>query len=285
MATSRLTLLFVFVLLVLPLACGNDDGDPVGAPGGSNSPDEAPIPELVCPAYDASAYPEMAPFVVERATFVVPVAGAFSVSATGSPRYDIPIDVPPGRRLTPNIGIVVDNGGASVAGLPNISRCGVNLAQDDQIRGVILTPQDKYCFNGSRLVVIGTGSDSIGHFAEYRTWPDSNTKILGYGATAADGFDVTYFVAYSPNGTIAHYGKSANARVMWRGVTRSWNIEREMDRRGNTIWYDYANQTNGAKDSTTREAAIRRIAYTGFVDENDVLLVYLCRGQSANCNS
>jgi hypothetical protein len=59
-----------------------------------------------------------------------------------------------------------------------------------------------------------------------------------------------------------------NSRVTWRGVTRTWNIEREMDRRGNTIGYDYANLTDGAKEPTTRESAIRRIAYTGFVDAN-----------------
>jgi hypothetical protein len=71
----------------------------------------------------------------------------------------------------------------------------------------------------------------------------------------------------SANGTISHYGKSQNARVLWRGVTRSWNIEREI-RHGNTIRYDYVNVTGGAKDFTTREIVIDEIAYTGFVDAN-----------------
>jgi hypothetical protein len=229
--------LFPLLALAIPLACGNDDGDPVGNSGGANSSDEAPVPELVCPSFDGAAFPEMTPLIVEKASFLAPLAGAPSVSATGSFTYSIPIESPPGRRLTPQLGIVVDNGGVSVSGLSSISRCGSNLAQHDQIRGVTLTPRDNYCFNGSRLTVVGTGSDSIGKFAEYRTAVDSRTKILGYGAAAADGFDVTYFVAYAPSGTIAIFGMSQNTRVMWRGLTKTWNIEREMDRRGNAIWY------------------------------------------------
>jgi hypothetical protein len=55
-----------------------------------------------------------------------------------------------------------------------------------------------------------------------------------------------------------------------RGVMRAWNIDREMDRRGNTIRYDHASLTNGAKDATTREMVIDKIWYAGFVNENGV---------------
>jgi hypothetical protein len=194
MFIARSTLLLVAFVLVLPLACANDEGDP-SLPGGGKPNDEGPNPGLVCPDYTANAFPEMAPSVVEKASYAPALNGAFSVSPTGSPRYSIPIEVPPGRRLAPQLEIVVDNAGVSIAGLSSIHRCGSNLAQDGELRGVQLSPEDNYCFNNSRLVQIGTGSDSIGAFAEYRMAVDSHTKIVGYGSPAAMGFDVTYFVA------------------------------------------------------------------------------------------
>jgi hypothetical protein len=58
----------------------------------------------------------------------------------------------------------------------------------------------------------------------------------------------------------------------WRKTANcaAFSFHREMDRRGNTIRYGYANLTNGAKDATTREMVIDKIWYTGFVDDGGV---------------
>jgi len=74
----------------------------------------------------------MTPFVVEKASFLSPLVGAFNVSSNGSPTYPIPLQIPPAR-YAPSVGLVVNNAGISVSGLSSISRCGSNLAQDGAI--------------------------------------------------------------------------------------------------------------------------------------------------------
>jgi hypothetical protein len=151
----------------------------------------------------------MAPIAMAKAQTVGAIDGAFSISPTGSARYSISLTVPPSRR-TPAIGIVYDSHagsgvlgkGFAISGLSNISRCGSNLSQDNQIRGVDLSAADHFCMDGARLIQTDTGSDSVGAFAKYHTTPDSHAKILGYGAPAAGGFVPTYFVAYLSNGNI-----------------------------------------------------------------------------------
>jgi hypothetical protein len=248
-------------------------------PGGGGQVDEdLPTPTLVCPAYTDDAYPEMAPLDVVPAQTVGAIDGAVSISPTGSARYSISLAVPPSRQ-TPGIGIVYDSHagsgvlgkGIAISGLSSISRCGSNLSQDNHIQGVDLSVADHFCMDGARLIQTGTGSDSVGAFAEYHTMPDSHAKILGYGAPVAGGFVPTYFVAYLSNGNIVDYGKSINARTVWRdGVTRSWSKELDVDRRGNTIRYKYAVRNNGEKSATTQEQVIDTLMYAGFIDANGV---------------
>jgi hypothetical protein len=114
------------------------------------------------------------------------------------------------------------------------------------------------------------GTDTKGTFAEYRLWPDSQVRVLGYGAPAANDFHETYFDAYLPNADEVSYGKSANARSSWRdAVTRSWQKELEVDRRGNTIRYTYAS-LGGGTHGTTREHVIDSMTYAGFIDDQGV---------------
>jgi hypothetical protein len=165
MTISRSTLFLLAFVLASALSCGSDDGDPAGSAPTTN---DAPTPNLFCPAHDPSAFPEMAPSIVEKASFFSPLVGAFNVFSNGSPSYSIALQIPPGR-FAPSVGFVVNNGGISVSGLSSISRCGANLAQDGEIRGISLTSSDNFCWNGSRLIQVNIGKDSVGHFAEYRT--------------------------------------------------------------------------------------------------------------------
>jgi RHS repeat-associated protein len=264
--------------LVFPLACGNDDGPPMNGSTGGPVEQPLPTPTLDCPAYVSDAHPEMAPLSPVKASAVGGIDGAFSASSTGSARYSIPLAVPPSRKV-PQLSIIYDsqapNGplgqGFGVGGLSSIHRCGSNWAQDDKIRGISLSTSDHYCLDGSRLVQVDTGDDSIGTFAEYRTWPEQHIRIRGYGAPVANGFDVTYFVAHLPNGDEVHYGKSVNSRVLWRGnVTRAWHKEVEIDRSGNTIRYTYGSLQGGHHGSTTQEHVIDTITYAGFIDDDGV---------------
>ncbi len=258
---ARSTLCLLLGSLALPLACGTDEG-PLPAPTGGAQVDDGdlPTPTLVCPAY-GDAYPEMAPLETAKAQTVGVIDGAFSISPTGSSQYSISLTLPPSRR-TPSLGIVYDSHagsgvlgkGFAISGLSSIHRCGSNLSQDNQFRSVQLDSADRFCIDGSRLVETGTGKDAVGTFAEYRMMPDSFTKIHGYGAPGPNGFVPTYFVAFLANGNIVNYGKSINARVVWRGaVTREWNKELDIDRRGNTIRYRYATLNGGENRDNTRE--------------------------------
>ena len=65
----------------------------------------------------------------------------------------------------------------AISGLSPIHRCGSNLSQDNQIRGVDLTAGDNFCIDGFRLIQVETGKDSVGTFAEYRMMPDSFTRL------------------------------------------------------------------------------------------------------------
>ncbi len=268
-------LCLLLVLLALPLGCGNDDG----LPNGSGTPIDPPLPtpELVCPSYTAAPFPEMVPLPTVNASPTGAINGVFSTDSLGGARYSIPLTIPPARK-SPSLGIVYNSHapsstlgkGFGIAGLSSIHRCGSNLAQDDHIQGVSLSNADHYCLDSARLRQIGTGSDAIGTFAEYRLWPDANIRVLGYGAPTADEFEVAYFVAYLPNGDKVHYGKSANARTVWRdAVTRSWHKELEVDRRGNTIRTTYASLGGGAH-GTTQEHVINTMTYAGFIDDRNV---------------
>lgn len=87
-------------------------------------------------------------------------AGNFAVSPTGSAQYSVPIWAPPGPRgMQPNISLFYDSRspigplgiGWSLAGLGQITRCNLTVAQDTTAAPVALVTGDGYCINGNRL--------------------------------------------------------------------------------------------------------------------------------------
>ncbi len=271
---ARLALLS-WLLLLFCVSCSESCNGTPAAPPSFETP---PItPTLACPSYAGEhAYPELAPLDPASNALAGAVEGTFSVS-TGSAVYSIPLVSPPGRHVEPHLSITYQSGtdlgvlgkDFSLSGFSAIARCGSTIAQDGTHRGVRLDAADHVCLDGQRLVTIDQGQDALGHFAEYRTFPDTQTKILGYGAPTANHFDPIFFVVYRANGEIAEYGKSAQSRSLWRsGVIRSWMMERELDRRGNSVRYFYASDTQQPSGSgATREIVPERIEYTGHVDE------------------
>lgn len=274
------TTLVAFLLLLVSFSCAGDEPPPAppDLPPPAFPAEEPAETTLSCPIYSGDhAFPEMAPLESAPAARIGAIDGAFSVSSGGSAAYSIAFEIPPGRQIEPSVGISYDSGtdvgllgkGFSLYGLSSITRCGSNLAQDGAVRGVALDDGDHYCLDGMRLVEVGRGKDAIGSFAEYRTFPDTQTKILGYGAPTANAFGPTYFIAWRHDGRIVEYGKSSDRRLVWRGgVVRVWNIEREMDRRGNTVRYWYESDIDQPSGSgATREMVPSRIEYTGHVDQ------------------
>ena len=98
--------------------------------------------------------------------------GEFAVTPAGSANYTIPIEIPPSTNgVAPELAFSYDsqsgNGfmgvGWAIAGIPEITRCGANLAIDGYIRPVALTYEDKFCMGGQRLIAV---SGAYGAFAK-----------------------------------------------------------------------------------------------------------------------
>ncbi len=147
--------------------------------------------------------------------------------------------------------------GFSLTGLSAVTRCPRSVAQDGRIRAVRDDAEDALCLDGARLVAVGKSGDAT----EYRTFPDTFTKVLAkpgdLQANPAASFQV-----FTRSGRILDYGGAPDARVLGRsGVIRSWLLRRASDRSGNTIDYDYTHVTAG--DGHTTEYTPLRIRYTG----------------------
>lgn len=177
------------------------------------------------------------------------INGDFSVSATGSALYTIPIDVPNGiNNLQPKLELDYSSQGGngllgkgwSIGGLSTISRCGKTLAQNDAIHGVDGSNADRLCLDGDQLK-----PDSGNYWADgtvYRTELERFSRITesGRGDTAS-------FTVETKSGLTLYYGDTSATRAQAVGgnVTYAWLLRRVEDRSGNFINYVY-NTSQGA---------------------------------------
>ena len=181
-------------------------------------------------------------------------SGDFAV-VNGNATYTIPIEVAPGRGgLQPSISLnynsAAGNGllgiGWSISGLSSISRCGKTIAQDGVKGGVNYDENDRFCWNGQRLVPIADDSN------EYRTEIDSYAKII----RQADHWQV-----YTKAGQVYEYGKTSNSRLRASNRsdsfanTHSWLVSSQADRHHNKIDFTYHN--------ADQAVYIQQISYIG----------------------
>ena len=257
-----------FVPLVLFLACllaGKQPGagQPSGVvPGGG----DGLVPVAVdCPAFDDLTLP------VPLGTSIAPSAGtlpgSFSVSAGGQANYSFPLVVPPGRLgMEPRLAVAYDSGagqgtlgvGFSLQGLSVVTRCPANLAQDGYIAPVFYDDRDHFCLDGLRLVPVPTSAGAAPGTVEYRTFPDTFSKVwMTFGATGPVSFEV-----FTKAGHVLEYGAAPNSQAMATGGTvAAWWLTTERDRRGNAVDYTYENDVDPG-DGHTREMLPSRIDYT-----------------------
>jgi hypothetical protein len=196
------------------------------------------------------------------------IPGSFSVTSTGEATYVLPLASVPGRAgVEPRLSLAYDSSGDdgmlgmgfSLAGLSAITRCPQNLAQDGQIRDVRYDAQDKLCLDGKRLVPLGP--EAAGSI-EYRTFPDTFTKVLGH--YPPEGGNALSFEAYTPSGLVIEYGGSPSGVPVAPGrVPRAWLATAAHDGRGNSMTYTYCLDP-GEGDGYTAEYALDEIDYTSF---------------------
>lgn len=257
----------VFFACVLAVTAHADTGT-----GGPPSPGPI-IP--ICPQPDAGPSPLPPDLPAGPTVAAGTVPGSFSVSSTGEAIYSMPLVAPPGRAgMEPKLSVTYDSAagegplglGFAISGLSAITRCPRNMAQDGFIQAVRDEESDALCLDGMRLVSPSFNIDELTFLAEYRTFPDTFTRIVtdfGYDEGFGGPRGPRSFTAYTKAGLVVEYGSTDNGRVLARnGAVRSWLVTRVSDRYGNTIDTSYVNDRHPSEGYTV-EHAPARIRYTG----------------------
>lgn len=201
--------------------------------------------------------------------------GQFSVTPAGASSYRVPIAVPPGiAGMQPNLALVYNsqnsNGlfgvGWNLSGMSAITRC-PRIKASDNIPvpvNVRLDKDDRFCLDGQRLVLVGTGTYGAPG-TEYRTEIDSFAKVTAVGAA---GSGPASFIVKTKSGLTLEYGNStnskieavqaANAPVSWAaGTVRVWANNKTTDAAGNFMTTSYI------EDAVSGEYYPERMDYAG----------------------
>ncbi len=173
--------------------------------------------------------------------------GDIAVGSSGQLQYSLPIALPPGiNSVAPQMNLMYTSGsgngiagfGWSLSGITNIARTGKNIEKDGDLKGIDLTLNDYYVFNGNRLLLKSGQYGKNG--AEYVTEKFSNLKIKSIGDITnanyqgPESWEVTF-----EDGSKAWYGTNTTSRT-----PLEYNITKWEDAQGNYISYNYAQTEN-----------------------------------------
>ncbi len=199
--------------------------------------------------------------------------GSVNVSSSGAATYTIPIDIAPGKAgMEPSISVGY-NSNAKDGDLgwkwnlnagSAISRGPTTYLQEGYVDGGNFTNQDKFYLDGNRLVLhSGTyGADN----SEYRTQSESFNRIQlkGSGTSA-------YFKVWNKAGRILYYGNTTGSKINHTLGTLYWYLAKIEDYDGNTIDYNYTDDSNGFR--------LQSINYAG----NTINMVYeICEDKNTS---
>jgi len=186
------------------------------------------------------------------------LGGSFRVDESGAATYSIPIAVPAGTagvapEISLNYSSMAGNGiaglGWSLSGISGISRCRQTLAQDGGAKPISWSSEDRFCLNGSRLIVVNGIYGAVG--SQYRTEIDSGVLVQAIGGSAGHP---DYFTARAKDGSITYFGGEDTVGSELNGYsglaeqnnrTLSWNIHEFKDSVGNKITYSYDKSSKG----------------------------------------
>lgn len=230
--------------------------------------------------FNAKLDENLPPFDVEYVSATIPAshtidqnlpvgttAGSFAVSPTGAATYTIPIEVPPGTAgMQPSLAVSYNSQGGdgimgmgwNISGLSAITRTGKTIYHDGQLKGVNLDANDRFSYDGNRLVVVtgNYGEDA----SEYRTEMETFSKITVQNSFSSNN---EWFQVETKDGKIIDYGNGNNSRIVAGSSNKAiaWMISKIKDRNGNYIKYSYKNEGDS-------EYVIDKIEYTindGFI--------------------
>jgi len=185
----------------------------------------------------------------------------YNVNMLGTLNYQVPITCAPGTKgIEPHISIDYNslntNGlvgyGWNISGIENISRVGQTLYHNNNIKGVSLTNDDWFAYNGNRLVTV-SGQNGASN-TEYRTESETFAKVTSFNTI---GSGPEWFKVETKEGMMLEFGNTPDSRHIPDGqnTTLTWMINKIQDNYGNYVTFKYHN-ANG-------ENYIEEINYTG----------------------
>lgn len=220
--------------------------------------------------------------------------GELEVDDGGSAVFTIPLALPPKPGTNdPALNLVYKsqsgNGlfgvGWTLTGLPSITRCAKNIAEEGTRVGVKNDASDLFCLNGEKLRVVSGVYGGDG--AQYRTAHDSYARITSFGVAGAGP---RWFRVEQKNGQILEFGNTDDSRLDLpaAATTRVWMVNASMDRsaNGNATRYTYQ------KDLALGEQVLVSMQYTnGYLEveyeprpSDDPIVMYETGAQLGSTN-
>jgi RHS repeat-associated protein len=179
-------------------------------------------------------------------------AGSAGVSASGSATYVLPIRPTEGiGAMTPSLAITYAGPGRrtilgvgfELTGISYITPCRLTIAQDVNAAAVTLTSADRYCLDGARLRLVGTGTYGASN-TTYRTEID---QIALATAKSSVNNIPGWFEVKTRDGLTYQYGNSADSKLLAHTGANAppqfWAVNKITDRSGNSIVYEYVSDT------------------------------------------
>jgi RHS repeat-associated protein len=183
----------------------------------------------------------------------------------GAASYQVEIEVPPGRAgMQPAMALTYGSrNGNGVAGVGwslsaggRIYRCPRTWENDGGNGPVRLSPTDRLCMDGQRLVLVnGTQYGAAG--SEYRTEVESFARITLQGGGM--GSSSSYFTVEQKSGRVSVYSAEPQEAGVSTPVA-AWNLAVEYDQQDNCIQYSYMRL---AGRGVAAQWELARILYTG----------------------
>ena len=203
-----------------------------------------------------SSREESKPTTIADAAFTGSSAGKFRVSEIGAATYSMPITLPSGiSGVAPSVSLNYssDDGngvagmGWSLAATSSITRCRQTLYADGSAKAIRLNEDDRFCYQGQRLVLDDTSTTYGAVGARYKTEIYSGEIIISVGGALGNP---DYFKVIGKDGSLKTFGFSGshqseidlsyeNKGNSYSGVY-SWAISSSSDSAGNSINYLYS---------------------------------------------
>ncbi|MFL0804271.1 MAG: FG-GAP-like repeat-containing protein [Agarilytica sp.] len=179
------------------------------------------------------------------ATIVGSSAGVFRVDEVGAATYAFELDLPQGvSGVTPTVRLSYSSqAGNSVAGQgwslgagAAITRCHANKFIDGETNPIQFNAEDKFCFNGQRLILVSGIYGDAG--SQYKTEIDAYNYVYAVGGVAGSG-NPDFFEVVSKDGTLQKFGGTVESKTVINSKTLSWALSSSQDNLNNVIQYNY----------------------------------------------